>query len=155
MMCTPGWYTAPRYHNNFTWNYLIIYIHLLLCWKFPQARRSEADNFGGGPGTFCWFYFNFMFMIWDSRHEDLQLFLLSFKHCYYYHTNIMQISMSWIICQNRAAIWLLMLAWREHSSRPVYIISVLGQSAPAGMSCQHDIIFMLSHLYPDFLWKYT
>ena len=51
------------------------------CWKFQQVRRSEADNFGGGPGIFCWFFFNFMFMIWDSRHEDLQLFWLSFKHC--------------------------------------------------------------------------
>ena len=29
---------------------------------------------------FCWFFFNFMFMIWDSWHEDLQLFWLSFKH---------------------------------------------------------------------------
>ena len=44
------------------------------CWKFPQIRQSEADNFGGGPGTFCWFFFDFMFLIWDSRHEDLQLF---------------------------------------------------------------------------------
>ena len=50
------------------------------CWKFPQARQSEADNFGGGPGTFCWFFFNFMFMIWHSRHEDVQLFWLSLKH---------------------------------------------------------------------------
>ena len=41
------------------------------CWKF---RQSEADNFGGGLGTFCWFSFNLMFMIWDSNHEDLQLF---------------------------------------------------------------------------------
>ena len=49
------------------------------CWKFPQVRRSEADNFGG----FWWFFFNFMFMIWDSRHEDLQLFWLSFRHCIY------------------------------------------------------------------------
>ena len=50
------------------------------CWKFPQARQSEADNFGGGPGTFCWFFFNFMFMICNSSNEDLQLFWLSFKH---------------------------------------------------------------------------
>ena len=28
----------------------------------------------GGSGTFCWFFSNFMFIIWDSRHEDLQLF---------------------------------------------------------------------------------
>ena len=50
------------------------------CWKFPQVRRSEADNFGGGPGTFCWFFLNFMFMICNPRHMDQQLFLLSFKH---------------------------------------------------------------------------
>ena len=53
---------------------------LMQCWKFPQFRRSNAGNFRGGPGTFCWFFFNFMFMIWDSRQEDLQLFWLSFKH---------------------------------------------------------------------------
>ena len=45
-----------------------------------NSHRSEDDNFGGRPETFCWFFFNFMFMIWDSRHEDLQLFWLSFKH---------------------------------------------------------------------------
>ena len=44
------------------------------CWKFPQVRWSEAYNFGEGLETFCWFFFNFMFMIWDSRHKDLQLF---------------------------------------------------------------------------------
>ena len=50
------------------------------CWKYPQVRQSEADNFGG-LGTFCYFFFDFMFMIWDSRLEDLQLFLLNFQHC--------------------------------------------------------------------------
>ena len=44
------------------------------CWKFPHVCQSKADNFGGGPGTFCWFFFNLMFMIWDSSHEGLQLF---------------------------------------------------------------------------------
>ena len=44
------------------------------CWKFPQVHQSEADNFEGGQGTFSWFFFNFMFMIWDSSHEDPQLF---------------------------------------------------------------------------------
>ena len=38
-------------------------IHNNQCWKFPQVRWSEADNFGGGPGTSCWFFFNFIFMI--------------------------------------------------------------------------------------------
>ena len=36
------------------------------CWKFPQVCWSEADNSGGETGSFCWFFFNFMFMIWDS-----------------------------------------------------------------------------------------
>ena len=53
------------------------------CWKFPQVRQSEASNFGGGLGTFCRFFFNFMHMIWDSRHEDPQLVWLIFKHCPY------------------------------------------------------------------------
>ena len=68
---------------------LAIYIHLLFqtwlliswqhshqpqCWKFLPVHQSEAHNFGGRPGTFCSFFFSFMFMIWDSRHEDLQLF---------------------------------------------------------------------------------
>ena len=44
------------------------------CWKFPQVRQSEADKFGGGLATFCWFFLNFMFMIWNSRLKDLQLF---------------------------------------------------------------------------------
>ena len=43
----------------------------------------DVCNFGGGLGSFGWFFFNFMFMIWDSRHEDLQLFWRSFKHCYW------------------------------------------------------------------------
>ena len=59
------------------------------CWKFPRVRQSKADNFGGGPGTFCWFFFNFMFMICNSRHEDLQLFIpplqRSWKRVYWYH----------------------------------------------------------------------
>ena len=59
------------------------------CWKFPRVRLSKADNFGGGPGTFCWFFFNFMFMICNSRHEDLQLFIpplkRSWKGVYWYH----------------------------------------------------------------------
>ena len=44
------------------------------CWKFAPVRQSKADNFGGGPGTFCWIFFNSMFVIWDSRYEDIQLF---------------------------------------------------------------------------------
>ena len=59
------------------------------CWKKPVAnqcskllpvRQPEADNFGGGPGTFLKLFFNFMFMIWDSRQQDWQLFWLSFEH---------------------------------------------------------------------------
>ena len=44
------------------------------CWKFPQVCRSKANNFGGGLGIFCWFFYNFMFMTWDLWHEDLKHF---------------------------------------------------------------------------------
>ena len=33
--------------------------HYAQCWKFPQVHRSEADNFGRGLGTFCWFFSKF------------------------------------------------------------------------------------------------
>ena len=48
------------------------------CSKLLPVRLPEADNFGGGPGTFFKIFFNFMFMIWDSRQEDWQLFLTEF-----------------------------------------------------------------------------
>ena len=56
-------------------------VHNLQYGKFAPVSRSEADNFGGGPETFCWYFFNFMLTIWDSRHDDLQLSWLCFKHC--------------------------------------------------------------------------
>ena len=52
----------------------------LSCSKLLPVRLPEADNFGGGPGTFLIIFFNFIFMIWDSRQEDWQLFWLSFEH---------------------------------------------------------------------------
>ena len=63
-----------------------IIIIAIQCWKFTPVCPSEADNFGVGPGTFCWIFFNFIFMIWDSRQEDLRLFWLSFKHCSHSHS---------------------------------------------------------------------
>ena len=36
-------------------------------WKFPQVRQSKAVNFGGGLGTFYWFFFNFMFSLFLFR----------------------------------------------------------------------------------------
>ena len=51
------------------------------CSKLVPVHLPEADNFGGGPGTFLKIFFNSMFMIWDSRQEDWQIFWLSFEHC--------------------------------------------------------------------------
>ena len=51
------------------------------CSKLLPVRQPEADNFGGGPGTFKKLFSNFMFMIWDSRQQDWQLFWLGFEHC--------------------------------------------------------------------------
>ena len=64
------------------------------CSKLLPVCQPEADNFGGGPGTFWKLFFNFMFMIWDSRQQDglttflvefwtlLQVFHLSYCHFY-------------------------------------------------------------------------
>ena len=54
------------------WN-LNIYA-LYQCSKLLPVHLPEAGNFGGGLGTFFEIFFNFMFMIWDSRQEDWQLF---------------------------------------------------------------------------------
>ena len=48
------------------------------CSKLLPVRLPEADNFGEGLGTFLKIFFNFMFIIWDSRQEDWQPFWLSF-----------------------------------------------------------------------------
>ena len=50
------------------------------CSKLLPVRQPEADNFGGRPGTFLNLFFNFMFLIWDSRQQDWQHFWLSFEH---------------------------------------------------------------------------
>ena len=87
------------------------------CWKFPQVRWPEADNFGGGPGTFSWFFFNFMFVICDSRHEDLQIFWLSFKHwllmILFWDNQIMSDVLKFIVAAATATVWLLSIFWRK------------------------------------------
>ena len=79
-------------------------------------------------------------------------------YIYYYHTYIMQISIYVInnmpergrnltadACMGRTQL----------SPCIISVLQVLGQSVPTGMQCQHDIFFMLSHLYSDFLRKCT
>ena len=78
--------------------YIYIYVYITGSWhikewptvqcsKLLPVRQPQADNFGGGLGTFFKLYFNFMFMIWDSRQQDWQLFQLSFEHCNSCHEN--------------------------------------------------------------------
>ena len=50
--------------------------------EIPTGPPVWWCQFGGGPGTFCWFFLNFIFMNWNSSREDLQLFWLSFKYCH-------------------------------------------------------------------------
>ena len=53
------------------------------CWKMeiPTGPPVRGQQLWRRTRNFFSFFFNFMSMIWDSRHEDLQLFWLSFKHC--------------------------------------------------------------------------
>ena len=54
---------ASRYANLITYGRTIVGS---LC-----QSASPRPTTGRGPGTFCWFFFNVMLTIWDSRHEDL------------------------------------------------------------------------------------
>ena len=51
-----------------------------------NSHQSLICQLWRRTGNFCWFLFNFTFMIWDSRHEDWQLLWLSFKHWHYVRT---------------------------------------------------------------------
>ena len=83
-----------------------------------------------------------------TLHHDIIIFNFTWNYLiiiyiYYYHTNIMQIS---IYVKNNMPEPGRNLAadacmGRTQPSPCVYIISVLGQSVPAGMPCQHDICF--------------
>ena len=53
------------------------------CWKFPQVRQSEADNFGGGPGTFYWFFSVLCWWFEIQAMRTYNFFDLSFKHWQY------------------------------------------------------------------------
>ena len=72
-----------------------------------SASPRPTINFGGGPGTLCWFFFNFMFTIWDSSHEDLQVFWLSFKHCHWH-------KMSVLSCNEKSVINIYIVASQYH-----------------------------------------
>ena len=41
--------------HNATIEIIITFDSLNQRWKFPQVRQFEADNFGGRPGTFCFY----------------------------------------------------------------------------------------------------
>ena len=69
------------------WSNPLIWYKFCQCSKLLPVRQPEAGNFGGGLGNFFKLFFNLMFMIWDSRQQDWQLFWLSFEHwfCAIYH----------------------------------------------------------------------
>ena len=70
-------------------------------------------------------------------------------YIYYYHTYIMQIAIYVINNMPEPGRNLAADACMGRTQLSSCLISVLGHSVPTGMPCQHDIIFMLSHLYPD------
>ena len=76
-------------------------------------------------------------------------------YIYYYHTYIMQISIYVINNMPEPGRNLAADACMGRTQLSPGIISVLRHSVPTGMPCQHGIIFMLSHLYPDIPRKYT
>ena len=86
--------------------------------KLLPIHQPKADKFGG-LGTFLKLFFNFMFMIWDSRQQRLQLFLLSFEHCHidglvqercYFSALAMELSLS---CTNPSIYPSWLLHWHQ------------------------------------------
>ena len=73
---------SPQSPGNLLIPFHVVVTGYKQCSKLLPVRQPEADNFGGGLGTFFKLFFNFMFMIWDSRPQDWQLFWLSFEHWY-------------------------------------------------------------------------
>ena len=76
-------------------------------------------------------------------------------YIYYYHTYIMQISIYAINNMPGPGRNMAANACMGRMQLSPCVISVPGHSVPTGMPCQHDIIFMLRHLYLNFLRKYT
>ena len=68
------WWYSTQTQNDFISQQDKLNDVLDQCSKLLPFRLPEADNFGGGPVTFWKVFFNFMFMIWDSRQKDWQLF---------------------------------------------------------------------------------
>ena len=94
-----------------------------------------------------------------TLHHDIILFnftwnYLTIIYIYYSHTYMIQISIYVINNMPEPGRNLAADACMGRTQLSPCIISVLEQFEPTGMPCQHDIFFMLSHLYPDFLRKY-
>ena len=49
--------------------------------NYCQAICLKQTTLEEDQKLFFFKFLNFMFMIWDSRQEDWQLFCLSFEHC--------------------------------------------------------------------------
>ena len=108
------------------------------CSKLLPVRQPEADNFGGGPVTFLKLFFNFMFMIWDSRQQDWQLFWLSFEHWKYSpdvylkhpmgsaqgsHTHHVRMEKDG---EDSWPFWKIMVAWKKILAIQVKMLLVIG-----------------------------
>ena len=74
---------------------------------------------------------------------------LIIAYIYYYYAYIIQISMYVINDMPESGRNLAADACMGRTQLSPCIMSVLGHSVPTGMPCQHDIIFLLSHLYPE------
>ena len=76
---------------------------LEICASLPVRTWQCLED--SGLGTFCSFFLDFMFMIWDSRHEELQLFLTDFQTLQSVHVGTVKTNMymsilphEWKIC---------------------------------------------------------
>ena len=78
-----GGFSRSRLHSGVQYKSFIASIWFMQCSKLLPVRQPEADNFGGGLGTFLRLFFNFMlwFEIQGSRTDNFFYWVLNTGLC--------------------------------------------------------------------------
>ena len=114
--------------------------------EIPTGPPVRGWQLWRRTGNFLRFFFNFMFIICDSRHEDLQLFWLSFQHWSWLVGKLENV----VVSCNTAHIGGLCISLR-HWSMCQYIFVIVCPGNSFYMCCASNI-----HTFPQIQcsWEY-
>ena len=85
----------------------IMELTLYQCSKLLPVCQPEADNFGGGPETFLKLFFNFMFMILDSRTSNVFGWVLNTDCTMYWNYGLLMYTGSMMYFDRRVSAYVL------------------------------------------------